>query len=372
MPIPDVLVIGGGVIGAACARELARRGLAVTIVDDHRRAGIATTTSAGMLAPLVETTPENPLLGLAVRGRDFYRELTPALREETGIDIGLRTDGILHVAFTPEEAADVRARVAWQRQSGFAAEWIEGAELEQRVPGINPEALGAAVALEDGALDPAALHRALLRSAELHGARLRRGEEVEELTIRNGRVQAAKTTRRAERGSRAGAFVLAAGCWSGRVRGLPRPLTVEPVRGQMVALPWPEDIPPAVVFGPGGYVLERAGDALAGSTMEHAGFDPSVTQEGIAHVRQVAERLFPALRGAPIRRQWAGLRPATPDGQPLLGPDPTVPNLWYATGHGRNGILLAGITGALLAALFTGEPIETDLSPMDPARLWQR
>ncbi len=169
----------------------------------------------------------------------------------------------------------------------------------------------------------------------------------------------------------AGAVVLAAGCWSGRVGGLPRPLSVEPIRGQMAALPWPKDEPPAIVYGAGGYVLRRGKEALVGSTMEHAGFDPSVTEEGLQHIYRAMRRIYPALDPRDVTRTWAGLRPVTPDGRPMLGPDPTIPNLWYATGHGRNGILLAGLTGELLADLYAGEPVEYDLTPMEPGRFWR-
>jgi glycine oxidase len=371
MAIPDVLVAGGGVVGASVARELATRGYSVLLIDDHRQPGVATTASAGMLAPLVETASDDPMLGLTVRSRDLYHELVPALEEETGIAIGLRTDGIYRVALTDEESQQARASVASLRQSGFAVEWVEPEELPERIPGINPSARGAAVAVEDGALDPGALLRALLASAAVRGVRIRRGERVEEIVMRDGQTHAVRTGRRRGHGTRAGHVVIAAGCWSGRIAGLPRPLSVEPVRGQMVALPWPEGVPPTIAFGPGWYVLERGGEALVGSTMEHVGYDASVTEDATARLAELAGRLYPALAGRSVSRSWAGLRPGTPDGRPLLGRDPEVLNLWYATGHGRNGILLAAVTARLLAALVSGESVETDLTLMDPARFWK-
>jgi glycine oxidase len=168
--------------------------------------------------------------------------------------------------------------------------------------------------------------------------------------------------------------VLAAGAWSGRIEQLPRPLSVEPVRGQMLAFDWPADEPPAIVFSGHGYVLRRGSEAIVGSTIEHAGFNPIVTDEGRERLNQIARLVYPAFGGAAPRRGWAGLRPGTPDGRPIIGADPDVPNLWYATGHGRNGILLAAVTGELIAFLFgggAGNGPEYDLEPVRPERFWR-
>jgi glycine oxidase len=318
-----------------------------------------------MLAPFAEAEQEDPLLGLSVRARDLYNDLAPVLREETGIDIGLRTEGILQVAFSEEEASNLKGAIAWQRQSGFATEWLSQDEVRKLVPGIGPEAQGGALAPEDGGLEPMALRDALLRAAALNGATLVEDEQAEGLLIEEGRAQGVRTGS----GERAaGAVVVAAGCWSGRLEGLPRPIPVEPIRGQMAALSWPDGEPGAIVYGGGGYVMERGGEAIAGSTMEHAGFATGTTEDGLRQVYRIMRRIYPALTGAPVLRTWAGLRPVTPDGRPLIGTDPHVPNLWYATGHGRNGILLAAMTGDILARLYVEEDLELALSSLDPAR----
>jgi len=367
MAHPDTLIVGGGIVGAACARALAAAGLRVLLIDAGTDAGAATAASAGMLAPLADTHGQDPLLSLRIRARDLYRELVPALEEETGIEIGLWTDGIVQVAFTAADADRLKGDIAWQRQQGFPVDWLGADELRERCPGISPEALGAHLSPEDGALEPPALIDALIRSATARGATLRRGERVEEVLIAGDRAIAART---AAGRIDAGQVVIAAGCWSGRVGGLPRPLSVEPVRGQMAALEWPPGEPRAIVFADHGYVLTRGGEAIVGSTMEHVGFDASVTDEAINRILANARRVYPALELAPERRRWAGLRPGTPDGRPIIGCDPQIPNLWYATGHGRNGILLAAITGQIIAALVTGHPVEHNVSPMSPGRFW--
>jgi glycine oxidase len=367
MAQPDVLIVGGGVIGAACARSLSLAGQSVLLVDAGVKAGAATPASAGMLAPLAETHAQDPLLSLRIRARDLYRDLVPALEDETGIDVGFWTDGIVQIAFNNAEADRLKGDIAWQRQQGFPVDWLEAAELRERCPGISSAILGAHLSPEDGALEPPTLMDALVRSAAAHGATLQPGQRVEQVVIEGDR---AVGVRLASGPIDAGAVLIAAGCWSGRVGGLPRPLSVEPVRGQMASLDWPVGEPRAIVFSEEGYVLTRGGEAIAGSTMEHAGFDPSVTEEAIGKILSTAGRIYPALEQAPERRRWAGLRPATPDGAPIVGRDPQIQNLWYATGHGRNGVLLAAITAQIMGALMTGQPVEHDIIPLDPGRFW--
>jgi glycine oxidase len=367
MSNPDILVVGGGIVGASCARSLALRGHRVALIEAGPLSGAASLVAAGMLAPQAEAAGQDPMLELAVRARDLYLELAPALLEETGIDIGLWTGGILQVAFAEEEVALRRAEVAWQRQSGFTAEWLSPEEVRERVPGISPEVLGAAFAPEDGSVDPLALLEAMTKSAESRGTTVIRGESVQALVLSDDRVDGVRT---ADRTVWAGAVVVAAGAWSGRIAALPRPLSVEPIRGQIAALDWPPDEPAAIIYGAGGYVAQRGAEAIIGSTMENAGFEAEVTPEGLDRLRQVAAQIYPSLAHGNIRRSRAGLRPQTPDGRPIIGPDPHVSRLWYATGHGRNGILLAGYTGDLLARLHSGDAIEHDLSCVAPGRFW--
>jgi glycine oxidase len=207
----------------------------------------------------------------------------------------------------------------------------------------------------------------LAKSAQDAGAEVIRGEEVKELVIAESRVTGVRTSV-GERGAEI--VLVAGGAWSGKIAGLPRPLSVQPVRGQMAAMSWPDECPEMIVYGAGGYVMPQAGGAVAGSTMENAGFEVTVTESGLDHLRSVVKQLLPALGDVLFNRTWAGLRPCTPDGRPIVGPDPYLSGLWYATGHGRIGILLAGYTGELLAQLYFGEEIELDLSPISPTRFW--
>jgi glycine oxidase len=363
----DVIVVGGGAVGAACAYALSHRGVAVTILEPGPAAGAATPAAAGMLAPFAETEPDDPMLALAVRARDRYAELVPALEEATGRDIGFRTDGILQLAFTEDEVARHKATLTRQRQAGFPVDWLSSEEVRALAPGVGPEVLGATLAPEDGGLNPMALRDALLECAVTHNGATLLPEGAEQLVFEGERVVGVRTAGGTITGD---VVVVAAGCWSGKVRGLPRSLPVEPVRGQILCLPWPENDAPVIMYCGTGYVMERGGQAICGSTMERVGFDSATTDEGLRLIREMVSRIYPALATVAPLDSWAGLRPMAPDRHPIVGPDPVVANLWYATGHGRNGILLAAMTGDLIAGLYAGEEIEFDLTPIAPARLW--
>ena len=356
----EVLIAGGGVIGAACARALALRGLKVLICEPGPDAAAASAASAGILGAQIEHTDDS-LRALGLRGRDLYEGLAPALLETTGIDIGLWRDGIASLAFTEPEAELLRDAVARQRQGGLRCDWLEAAEVAERFPAAAP-CLCAMFAPEDGAVNAPALARALLADARRCGTQ-RLQASVTRITTILGRATGVETSAGKVRAEH---VVIAAGAWSPRIDHLPRSLPVEPVRGQMAATPWPSGMGRAILYYDHGYVLARGAEALLGSTMERVGFDAGVTDTGIGEIVSMARRLIPSL-GAPTRT-WAGLRPVTPDGRPIVGPDPDVRGLWYATGHGRNGVLLAALTGEIIAALITTQGSEIEIASLAPER----
>jgi glycine oxidase len=353
-PASDVVVIGGGVIGAAAGRELALAGRRVTIIEPGDTAGQAWRAAAGMLAPQIEADANDPLLELALAGREHYASLSAALLDSIGIDIGLWQEGIARVASSEAEAAELQAKVGWQQQQGYVSEWLGVEEVHRRWPWLGPTT-GALWASRDGALDPELLVKGLLSDAERLGAVV-----VSDRVVRVDRVGDRVTGVSGAAGEyAAGEVLVAAGAWSGLLEGLPRTLPVQPVRGQMAALPWPVSVPRTIVYNKDCYLLARASEAILGSTMEQVGFKPEVTQAGLARIFAATMLLYPGLMRAKVRRTWAGLRPMTPDGLPIIGGEPLLRGLWYATGHGRNGILLAGITGLVVRQLLSGdEPIK--------------
>lgn len=356
----EVLVAGGGIIGAACARATAARGLRVLICEPGPDPAAASPASAGILGAQIERT-DDALRALGLRGRDLYDGLAAELAENTGIDIGLWREGVASLAFDEAEGERLRDAVARQRQAGLRCDWLEAADVAARFPAAAP-CVGALFAPEDGAVNAAALTQALLTDARRCGAQtLTAG--VKRINTILGRVTGVET---AAGKIRAEHVIIAAGAWSPRIDHLPRRLPVEPVRGQMAAAPWPAGMPRAILYFDHGYVLARSGEALLGSTMERVGFDGSVTESGIAEIVALGKRLIPSLQD-PTRR-WAGLRPSTPDGRPIVGPDPDVRGLWYATGHGRNGVLLAALTGEIVASLVTTGQTEIEIASLAPER----
>ena len=362
----DVIVVGGGPVGAACARELALARRRVLLLDPEGDDGQGWKAAAGMLAPQMEAELEDPLLELGLAAREYYGPLADALRETTGTDIGLWREGIAWVAADEAEAGELWSKVAWQRQQGHLADWLDADEVKSRWPWLGPTC-GSLWAPHEGALEPARLVTALRQDGARLGVAMQqdaataiesRGDRVTGVVGRSGRYHA-------------GVVILAAGAWSGTIGGVPRPVAVAPVRGQMAALPWPAGARRAIVYGRGGYLVARGDEAIAGSTMEYAGFHPEVTSAGLARIFAAATALCPTLTGAEVLRTWAGLRPVTPDGLPIIGAEPRLEGLWYATGHGRNGILLAGLTGLLIKQLVGGEPAAEDLAPFAPERFWK-
>jgi glycine oxidase len=361
----DVIVVGAGPVGAACARELALAGGRVLLVDPGGERGQAWHAAAGMLAPQIETGEDDPLLPLGLAGRDLYPSLAASLQETTAVDIGLWQEGIAWAAATETEAGELKSKVASQRQRGHLSDWLDADEVSARWPWLGPT-FGALWAPREGALEPVKLVQALLADAGQHGVRVvqdeataleQQGNRVAGVTGRAGRYAAADV-------------VIAAGAWSGGISGLPRPLSVAPVRGQMAAFPWPRAARRAIIYGHGTYLLARGSEAIAGSTMEYVGFRPEVTPAGLDGLFAGVTALYPGLVRGEVSRTWAGLRPVTPDGLPIIGGEPRLSGLWYATGHGRNGILLAGITGLIIRQLLAGEQAVEDLSAFSPTRFW--
>ena len=236
---PDVVIVGGGVVGAACARQLAEAGRRVRLIDCGGVAGEAWRASAGMLAPQIEVEPDDVLFELGIAGREFYAERAAPLREATGIDIGLSEAGILQVATREAEVETLKARVAWQRQHGHHCEWLDPEEVTREWPWLAAT-LGGLLAPRDGYLDPVRLVEALRADARRLGVELVT-DQIVSLTSSQGRA----TGVQGREWHPADHVVLAAGAWSGRIANLPRPISVEPVRGQLVAYPWPQEARPA-------------------------------------------------------------------------------------------------------------------------------
>ena len=361
-----MVVVGGGVIGCALARELAREGRSVLVLERDEPGTHASWAAAGMLSPLAEADRPGAFLDLLRDSGRLHPALASALLDETGIDVRYRDDGSLFVARTGETLARLEHRHAWQSRAGFAVERLAPSDAIRLEPSLSAEVRGALRFPEDHQVDNRLLSRALWRAAERAGARFALGTEVRGVMVEGGRATGVELAG-GERVA-AGAVVVAAGSWAGRLAGLPRPLPVAPVLGQLLAL---RTDPPAfrhVVHSERVYLVPRGdGRLIVGATVERVGFREGVTPRGMLSLLEPAIELAPGLAEATLVESWSGLRPGTPDDLPILGADPEVAGLHYATGHYRNGILLAPVTAELLAGELRGEP-DPRLAPFSIGR----
>lgn len=351
----DVAIIGGGLVALATAAALSARGATVLLIAE-RHPGEASPAAAGMLAPGVERAG-GAAHDFAVAARDLYPSYVEALAEATGVRVALNRAGILELA---ADASDAEARRA---SPPAGAEWLDAAALRALEPNLAP-APGALFHPRDGAVDNVTLLRALARLAESSDAIRAAGEGAVAIDLDGDRPSVTLASGRRVAGA---TVILAAGAWTPLLRGLPRPLPIVPVRGQMIAL----HASPLhhVTYGGHGYVVPRPhGVSVVGSTMEHVGFDAVTTPDGIARLRAIAARIAPSLAPHSPADQWSGLRPVTPDFLPILGPDPDAPALLYACGHSRNGILLGPLSAECVARVATGEAVEHDLRPFAVTR----
>ena len=365
----DVLIVGGGVIGLAIAREVARSGMSVRLLERGATGGEATGASAGMLAAQLEAHEPGPLLSLSLASRALYPDFLRALQGETGETVDLRREGALVVALDEAEREALARSASAQRRMGLDVKTLDAVEIRELEPLVSGDAHGGMHLPHEHTVDPRRLVEVLRRAAEAAGAEVRAGVEATCILMERGTARGARAADGTEH--RARETVVAAGAWAGALpaEGIPVPPS-EPVRGQMLCFAAP-GIVRHVVASEEVYLVPRSdGRLLAGSTMERAGFDRSVTAEGMARIAAAAIRLVPRLAAAAFHSAWAGLRPGTPDGLPVLGR--AAPGLLYACGHLRNGIVLTPLTAAIVARILRGEAPGTDLSPFDPRRFGPR
>ena len=361
----DVIVLGAGVVGLCAARALAAEGARVLVVERGRVGEEASGAAAGMLLAQADIGHGSRLLETALLARARHAALAPELEKETGIAVERSAHGVLEVAFTEAEEAALRDRAGWQRSRGLSVETLAGEDIREAEPNLNPEVRSGLFFADDRSVDNVRLVRALAASAVARGASLLCGRPVTRLALEGGRV--AGVWAGSER-FEAPVVVNATGAWAGQLPGDPKPPPVEPVRGHIVAFDLAPGLLRHVVCSHRGYLVPRAdGRLLAGSTVERAGFDKSVTAGALRAVLAIALEIVPMLAEVRIAESWAGLRPGTPDGLPIVGKG-AVEGLIHAAGLFRNGILLGPLVGEAVARLALGRDPGLDLSAFDPDR----
>jgi glycine oxidase len=365
----DVVIIGGGVIGLAIARGLALRGVRDVCVIERGTLGTeASFAAAGMLLPQVEADAEDDFFKLACRSRDLYPSFAAALREETGVDVELDTTGTLYLALNEHDREEIEKRCDWQTRAGLAVELLSNAAVRELEPCISESAHGALLFPNDIQVENRRLLSALANSVNNLGVTVLTETNVESLKFELNRIHAVQTSR----GMIAcNVIVIAAGTWSSlllRSSVLPDP-AIQPVRGQMICLESKPQLTRHVLYSPRGYLVPRQdGRLLAGSTSENAGFAKRVTAGGTSSILQNTLEISPAVATLPVLDTWAGLRPRPADGLPVLGACGEIDGVIYATGHYRNGILLAPLTAELIAEGIVVGIASPLLAPFSPDR----
>jgi len=361
----SVVIVGGGVMGCSAAFELAKRGVAVTVLERSVPGAEASSAAAGILGAQVEAHHPGPMTELGLASRKLYAGFVGELERASGIAIGYRRSGVLKVAYAAAAVSKLERAWAWQKKAKLPLRKLSRRELGSREPALSTELGGGLWFEDDATLEPRALLPALRVAAEKAGARFQSGSFVKRVAEQGGRASGVEL----DDGSvvKGSHVVLAAGSWTSLVSQA-QALRVVPARGQIVELATSVPLLSSIVFGPDCYLVPRAdGRMLIGSTLEFVGFKREVTAGAVAKLLAAAIRLVPGLAEAELRQHWSSFRPYTADELPLLGPSAT-PGLVFMSGHYRNGILLAPISAKIVAACVLGEKPPLDLAPFLPDR----
>jgi glycine oxidase len=361
----DIVVIGAGVIGSSIAFELAKEGLRVGLLDRQPPGREASWAAGGMLACGAEMMGTVGLVALVRTSLALYPEFVRAVEEASGRDTGYRAEGTLILFFPPEAERRATELVKEQHRLELEAEKLAGDEARALEPAISKQAESAVRLPQEASVDNRALVEAVVAAGEKQGVEVRAGVAVTGIAMEKDRATGVQAG--AER-IPAGQVVVAAGCYTGLIPGVARYAPTRPVRGQMAALEAPAVRLRQTVRSELGYLVPRPnGRIVAGSTLEEVGYEKGLTAGGLKRVLTGAVEMVPALAGAAVVETWSGLRPDTPDHLPVLGPT-DITGLSIATGHFKDGILLAPVTARLAREWITGQPVSIRLEEFSPLR----
>lgn len=350
----DCLIIGAGVIGLMSAGELVQGGARVTIIERGETGRESSWAGGGIISPLHPWRAPQAITQLAQWGQLYYPALAQELLAETGIDIEWTQSGLLHLDVGEHDQAR-----RWVEQSKVKLEWLRAAALAQCEPSLSADIQSALYFPEVAQVRNPRLLRALRQSLVQRGVRIEEGCEATGLCVVRDKIAGVETTRGVIPADK---VIVAAGAWSGKLLGaMGVRLDITPVRGQMILFRARPGLLQHIVVRTEHYLIPRRdGRVLAGSTVEHVGFDRATTAEALAQLKQAALELVPALADCEIERHWAGLRPGSEHGIPTIAPHPEIRGLYVNSGHFRNGIALAPASARLMADLVLGRPTVFD------------
>ena len=363
----NIIIIGGGVIGLGIGWQLAKAGASVTIYERARAGRAASWAAAGMLAPLAEAHSEEPeLLKLGSQSLERYPQWVGELETDAEMSIGYRVEGTLIVGLEPDDTHQLQHLYTAQQDLGLDVEWLTGREAREMESALSPRITAAIRCSTDYQVDNRLMLQALQQAYQACGGVLHENSNIEKIVIENGVATGVQTQNSFQE---ADVLILAAGCWSAQIEGMPDAIVppVRPVKGQMLALQMEEGIIVKNVirtvrarYPTSVYLVPRTdGRLIVGATSEEMGFDTRLTAGGVFELLRGAWEAVPGVYELPLLETWTGLRPGSRDNAPILGKTP-VENLIHATGHYRNGILLTPITAYEITKLIlTSETPET-------------
>jgi len=362
----DVVIIGGGVIGLSLAYQLALEGVSVTVLERGQIGQEASSAGAGILAPQAEMEEMSPLTELCLASKNLYSNFVHQLVSKTGIDIEFSQAGLLYAAFSGEEHAELEGRYRWQSALGLSIQKLTPSEALGVEKNLSSSVFSALFFPEEAHVDNIKLMEALRVACVQMEVRLVAGCQGISIRADGQRVSGVEGTSGLWLTRKA---VIAAGSWSGMITTpLSYKLPIKPARGQMIAVKSSAPFLRRPVYSHRGYLVPRNdGRIFLGTTVEWAGYDKSVTVEGMQHILSAGVEIFPGIKSFPISSYWAGFRPHCEDGNPVLGAT-DAEGLYIATGHFRNGLLLAPITAKLLTDLIIRRTSSKLLEVFSPSR----
>lgn len=363
---PDVIIVGGGVIGCAIAYYVARTGMQVLVIDPFTKVAQASQVAAGLVAPSPQLTNPSPFATIAIASVKRLPNLRDELHEESGIDIGFQRCGTLRIATSEHQAETQRKRLPKQRALGLNLEWLTNDEVLWLEPALTSNICGAIYGPDEGLLNAKNLHSAYMASAKARGAKFEKG-----------RVTGLLTTKAQVTGVKVGQMrisakhvVLASGAWTPQAAkwlGISLPIT--PERGQILTISHAAPSLSHIVFGEQIYLSPQKGQQITvGASKDQCGYDRRTTVAGISMLLDKCVKIAPTYANATLKTAKAGLRPRTSDGCPIIGPIPDWAGISIAAGHNSNGLLLSEITGRIIASQLTGEQPPIDVSPYEVGR----
>ncbi len=361
-----VLLVGAGIIGLSIAEELTRRGVEVELFEKGARPGCeASSAAAGILSPQGEADGPGPFLNLLLAGYPLIPEAVARLSALTQVDLRYRASGMILVALTERDEEELDRQIAWQQRAGLRLERLTAGQIKEMEPAIDGPVRSGVWWPQTAQIDNTRLVEAIAEVVQAQGGTIHTDAPVSRFLLEGNRVTGVET---AHGEVRADWVVNSSGSWAGFDESLSLTIPAVPVKGQILQYRTDGPVVERIIKSPRAYLVQRSDrELIVGTTVEHAGYDKRVTDEGRRQIQAGAREISSRLDTLTLENSWAGLRPGTPDRLPILGPTP-LDRLLVAAGHYRNGILLAPLTGRLIADWITRGDCSVDLSPFGLAR----